>query len=318
MKKFITKAFLFSLPLVLLSIAADYIMSYNLGKSKDHAAGEFIVWNDIYDKKINTDILIYGSSRAWVHINPQMIEDSLEYSAYNLGMDGQTFPTQYFRHREYFKHNKNPEYIIYSLDLYSLEREAGLYNIGQFLPYSLWHYDLYKCLQPYENKYNFYDFAIPLHRFIGNEVELELIEKQLKNEINIPPLRHKGYAGMERQWNTDLDEKKTKLKSIEVNFDKEVVKLFDDFLKECKQKNIKVILVYTPTYYKGKDFIKNYDEVFRFYEDLSRKYDLPFLNYSNLPLCREKKYFYNYSHLNKQGSLLFTKVLIEDLKEHIN
>jgi hypothetical protein len=107
MKKFVLKIFIFLLPILLLPYPIDIIFSKYLSESKYYAKGEVKVWKDIYDGKINSDCVIYGSSRAWRHISPQIIKDSLLVSSYNLGVDGLNFPIQYLRHKELLKYNKN-------------------------------------------------------------------------------------------------------------------------------------------------------------------------------------------------------------------
>lgn len=65
MKRVIKKIFLFYLPIILLSYPLDKSIS-NYLKQSNKCYGEYEVWNDIYSGKINADIAIYGSSRAWV------------------------------------------------------------------------------------------------------------------------------------------------------------------------------------------------------------------------------------------------------------
>ena len=70
MKKNIKYFLLFVTPIVLFSYSIDLFISKYLKKSNVAAFGEYSVWNDVFEGKINSDVLIYGSSRAWVHISP--------------------------------------------------------------------------------------------------------------------------------------------------------------------------------------------------------------------------------------------------------
>lgn len=60
---------------LIVAYPADLILSYGLNRSHGHPA-EFEVWRDIYNGSIDTEIEIIGSSRAWVNINPLILEDS--------------------------------------------------------------------------------------------------------------------------------------------------------------------------------------------------------------------------------------------------
>ena len=50
----------------------DVVISSVL-KGASGRAGEMEVWNDIYYNNIDADLAIYGSSRAWVQINPEIL-----------------------------------------------------------------------------------------------------------------------------------------------------------------------------------------------------------------------------------------------------
>ena len=54
-------------------------------------------------------------------------------------------------------------------------------------------------------------------------------------------------------------------------------------------------------------------EIHQMYYDLSMRYELPMLDYSNCYLSQDTTYFYNATHLNKTGSDLFSAQLAYDL-----
>jgi len=310
MKRFIIKFIVFVLPLIALMFIADYYISIK-AKNNHRAPGEIEVWNDIYNGEINADIAIYGSSRAWVHISPTIIEDSLNTKAYNFGIDGHNFWLQYLRNKEYLKHNKPPEIIIISVDVFSLTKRKDLYELNQFLPYMLWNNDIKNFTSTY-NGFSFEDYYLPLMRYYGSTRGSASVIKPYSNE---GLYRNKGYKGIERQWNNDLAKAKLNKKNYSINIDSNTVSLFNKFLFECKLNDINVILVYTPEYIDGQNFVKNREQIIKIFEDISNKYNLLFLDYSDDSLCTQKEYFYNASHLNKKGSEIFTRKLVHDLKE---
>ena len=115
-------------PIFLLGYFFDVSISKNLKNSNRFAEKEYPTWNAIYEGKVNSDLLIFGSSRAWIHIDPTMISDSLGISSYNLGIDGHNFWLQNLRYRELLKYNKMPKFIICSLDYFTLKKNKELYN----------------------------------------------------------------------------------------------------------------------------------------------------------------------------------------------
>ncbi len=313
MKSFIARFFIFSLPVLLLVIPADLFLSNNLKKSESFVSGEYMVWNDIYESKINADLLIYGASRAMVSFNTSLMEDSLNRSCFNMGLNGLGFWHIYLRHREYLKHNKPPKYIIYSIDITALVKDESLYNEDQFLPYMFCDKNMYKYLSKI-NSFNFFDFYIPMVRYFGRRNAIDCALKNFLFRKDTVPYRTKGYVGMDLQWNDDFDNAREKLDRLEIKVDSTSIDLFDDFLHECKMKNIKVIFVYAPEYIEGQEFVKNREDVIKLYSEFSKKYNIPFIDYSNDDMCYQKKYFYNSSHLNRTGSNYFTEKFIRYLK----
>lgn len=308
MRRFVIKSLLIFLTVILLMIIADYYISENL-KESHSPPGEIEVWNDIYNKKIDADIAIYGSSRAWKHISPKIIEDSLNLKVYNFGIDGHNFWLQYLRNKEYLKHNKHPNLIILAVDVFSLAKRKDLYQLNQFLPYMLWNNNFKKFTSSYSG-FDYEDYYIPFIRYYGQLKGLKLNSSKTNNES----YRYKGYKGMEIKWSTDLEKAKLKMNHYAIDINSNSINLFEQFLLECKSDKIRVILVYTPEYIEGQKFVKNRQGIIDIFNDFSTKYNLLFLNYSNDEICKKKEYFYNALHLNKKGSELFTSKLSHDIK----
>ncbi len=313
MKKFIVNLFLFVAPFVLLSYFLDIFVSKNLKNINDVAYGEYSTWNDLFDGKVNSDIVIYGSSRAWCHISPKIIEDNLRLKTYNLGINGHNFWLENFRHAVLFENNTKPKLILFSLDMFTLQKRKELFNSEQFLPYMLWNSEIKKATESYEG-FNFYDYTIPLIRYCGKILVLEKIINYSLGLISNPIMRINGYQGKDKTWNSDLDKAIAKRKKYEVPIDRKSQQLFEKFLVECQNQNIKLIFVYTPEYIGGQKFVKNRKTVMDLYGHYSKKYQIPFYDYSNDSISFQKKYFYNASHLNKTGAELFTHQFVDTLR----
>ena len=313
MKKFLVKLSLFIAPIFLLGYFFDVWISKNLKNSNRFAEKEYPTWNDIYEGKVNSDLLIFGSSRAWIQIDPTMISDSLGISSYNLGIDGHNFWLQNLRYRELLKNNKRPKFIICSLDYFTLKKNKDLYNSEQFLPYMLWNQEVKEATICY-NGFSSIDYEIPLLRYYGNYDAVETALRFSLGRLSNPITRVKGYQGRAEIWNSDFDNAKASIKRLKVTLDKPTIVLFENFLKECKENHIKLIFVYTPEFIEGQRFVLNRPQIMELYKKFSKQYHIPFYDFSNDSISYQKKYFYNASHLNKVGSQLFTKKLIDTLR----
>lgn len=314
MKKSLKYLFIFLTPIFLLSYVLDILISKNLKNANRFAEGEFTTWNAVFDRKINSDIYIYGSSQAWVDFNPTMISDSLHTSVYNFGIDGHNFRLQYLRHKILFKNHVKPKIILLSVDLTSLEKAKDLYNFDQFLPYMLWNKDIEDATYSY-NGFKLIDYKIPLVRYYGNHEAIETAFRFYFGHLNNPLKRIKGYQGQEIFWdNAQYQRNQLTVRNYDVTIDPEIMTLFEKFLNECKSQNIKLVFVKTPEYFETQKFVKNRNEILAIYTKYSKEYDIPFYDYSDDPISFQKKYFYNANHLNKTGAELFTGKLIHTLK----
>lgn len=312
MKRFIYKTLLLLLPLFLLSYPLDIFISNGLKKSHGYA-GEIEVMSDIYDGKANCDIAIYGSSRAWVHINPQILNDSLGLSAYNFGIDGHNFWLEYLRHLAILKYNKKPSQIIVAADPNSLKKRKDLYQMEQFLPFMLFDKDIREYTSSYIG-FNTLDYYIPLIRYFGQSKVLSKSIAFRKNKNPQYRYRKRGFAGQNRTWDPEM-EKILKWR-FHHKIEKESIDLFDRFLSECADLDIEVILVHVPEYIEGQKIITNRDEILSVFSDFAEKYGLLFIDYSDNEICLDKNNFYNPGHLNKDGANLFTSILAHDLRIH--
>lgn len=298
----------------MVSYAIDVFISENLKKINEVACGEYSTWNDLYDGKVNSDIVVYGSSRAWCHISPKIIEDKLNLKSYNLGINGHNFWLENFRHTVLLENNAKPKLILFSLDIFTLQKKKELYNSEQFLPYMLWNNPIRRVTESYVG-FNTYDYYIPLVRYYSKMLVLQKTMSFSMGLLNNPVTRVKGYKGKDKSWNSDFDKAKKNRKKYEILVDSKTQLLFEQFLVECKKKNIKLIFVYTPEYIEGQKFVKNREGIMSLYTNYSKKFQIPFYDYSKDIISFQKKYFYNASHLNKTGAELFTNKLMDTLKQ---
>ena len=293
------------LPLFLISYPIDLFVSKNLKKSNKYAQKEYPLWNDLFEGNINSDILIYGNSRAWVHFDPFIIQDKLQFSVYNLGIDGHNFWLQFFRHQVLLAYNIKPKLIILSIDAFTFNKNKELYNFKQFLPYMLWNQEVQSATSRYD-VFKPYDFWLPLVRYYGHSEVFEIATRQYTGHLSNPITRINGYQGQDKVWNTDFENSKAKMSAYTIDVDMQLISLFEEFIQDCIAQDIKLVFVYSPEYIEGQQFLSNRESIISMYKKFSAKYDIPFYDYSNDSISFKKKYFYNATHLNKLGSEVFS------------
>jgi hypothetical protein len=311
MKLFLLKFLFFAILLFVFAIIADYCISTTLKQSRQ---GEYGVWNDLFQGKINADLIIHGSSRAWVQLNTHIIEEKFNMQSYNLGSDAYGFHMTACRHKLLLELNKKPSTIIQVLDFSMFDKGKYLYNTEQFFPY-VSNPTIKEFTSSYEGL-SVLDVILPYYRYIGKYRPQYLAAKiLLRPDLNKPD-RYKGYQGQNFTWNDDFD---NAIKNVQgpfnENIDSAIVQLFRNYLEDCKKRNIQLIFVYPPEYIDGQNFVHNRAEIFRLFNSLALLYKIPLLDYSNHPMVYQKQYFYNSEHLNTQGADIFTDDFCKDVIE---
>lgn len=311
MKKLLITFFWFLLPIVFLAYPLDYFLSETLRKSFKFADGEYPVWNDLYAGRIESDIVIYGSSRALKHINPEKIEEAFGVPAYNLGINGHSIYSQLYRHHLLLKYNRKPKLIIQTLDVTSFDINSDFYNPEQYLPYMLYQDSMYYWIR---NEFGRLDYQIPLLRFHGKKEAVVEVGKLLCAPWTNKVYRIKGYKPRDLIWNEDFSNAAEQFSNLKAKVDTLLLQEFDQYLGACARENIEVILVNTPVYIEGQKLVSNYKEVMDIYRELSRKHNIPLLDYGNDSISFNRNYFYNSQHLNETGAELFTARMIRDIR----
>lgn len=310
MKKFIVRITAFLLLLVFFISCLDVFLSKYIKKSNSYAIGEYPTWNAIFDGKVDSDIVIYGNSRAWQHFDSSMIEESLKCSTFNLGINGHPFLLQYLRHKLLLKHNPKPKLIIQSVDdTGTFFRRDDLHNPDQMLPYMLWNEEIHDATISMKG-YSSYDYYLPLTRYSGKLDAIKASFKMFLHPKSNKIIRIKGFQGVNESWGN-----KSNINNTNALIDNSIVILFDKYLSECRKKNILVVLVYSPEYIERQKRITNRSVVVNLYKQFSLKYNIPFIDFSDSEISHKQNFFYDGFHMNKVGAEIFTKELIQKLKE---
>lgn len=309
MKKFIVNILLFSIAIVLIFTLITAITDSGLRKSE---YGNFKEWNDIFNKRINSNIIIQGSSRAWVQYNTYILDSVLNSNSYNMGMDGSPFDVQYVRYEAYILNNTSPNVIIQNVDWDTMDKNIPVYQKYQFLPFTN---DLFFKKLLLENKLlPKVDIYLPCLKYSGETKAIQIGFSEFFGIKHFLSEKHKGFAPSDKNWDGRNFEIRKSLGKIDRKRNLEIENLFDTFLSDCKQKKIRVILVFAPVYYELVNYFANYNELLLYYKDIADKYDIDFLDYSLDPISYDKNNFYNATHLNKKGSELFSTELANRLK----
>lgn len=310
MRAFLARLLIFILPGVVLAYPLDRLLSYWMAKSHAYP-GDVEVWNDIYSDTLQADLVVHGSSRAWMHFDTPMIQDSLGITAYNLGVDGHGFRVQHLRHLEFMDHAPPPKVVLMLADMINLQPSTRLYGMEQFLPFLAGNERMADYLAHYEGL-GPADFHLPLVRFAGQK---DAWRNAILTWLRDPGrYRRRGYAGMEKVWTMDQDSAEVEWAKLEVRVDPELVALYESFLQDMADKGITVILVDPPEFRPFQLRVQGREQALEVHRRAAARFGLSYLDYSDHPIGLDRSLFYNATHLNRRGATLFTAQLIKDLR----
>ncbi len=311
MKRFVLRLLLFCLLPLPLLYAFSYIVDMGLRRSNSYYYSE---WNDIFHGAVNADLVITGSSRAYVHVSPKILDSALGLNTYNLGMNGTKFLMQYDRFKIYLQHNKKPRYVVQTLDFSMLAENYELYAYQQFLPY-LSDPDIRQMTEKYKGKFGFGEYYFPMFKYNNqNALVVEGLKSFLGHSATGP--KYKGYEGQLKPWDAAFAAANSNgpgMSPYDQVIDSQSLTKFNEFLALCSRENIKVILVFPPIYSEFIPVFRNRQAILSLFESAAAKYNFPFLNFLDDELCADKHMFYNSQHLNKTGAEIFSRKLAAKL-----
>lgn len=287
--------------LLVFNVGLDFFISYHLRKSPDR---RYASWSNIIYKELNADMVIMGSSRGWVHYSPAILDSILHVNSYNLGFDGSGLNRQIAKYNVYAHYQQvKPKYIIVNIDYFSAEEWSYGYEREQFFPFMREPYfrEQIKQVEPF----TWQELYLPIYRYTTYKGLYDvLFEKPIDANT------YKGYIGHDKSWDgTAFNE----LKSFRFVVDERVMQMFRDFLTARKQEGQQVIFCISPIYIGFTDKVENVQDFYDCYTALAEEYGIPLLDYNYSDISKDTAFFYNASHLNRQGAELFSMQLAKDL-----
>jgi hypothetical protein len=287
---------------------------------------ELGTWNRMIAGNINTDELILGSSRAWVHFDPDVINQYTHRSVFNLGLDGTGIDLQLARLQVYVRHNRKPSLLLLALDVWTLtgNMQGGVNHPGQYTAH-LDQPEIYATLCQRSSKWILYK-AFPAVGIARQKSPHAGGNEQLRTEAvrgllgrPWPEELRNGFYAVNRDWGTEFDEyKEQNPNGVNYPIRDANIQTLRNLLELCQRMQIQVILIYPPEYYESQDLTNNRQAIFAIYENLATEFKVPFWDYSSSLLSKDKRNFYNSQHLNSKGANRFSEDVASRLVEVVH
>ena len=255
--------------------------------------------------KCKANVLIFGSSRAYHHYVPSIIEDSLKETCYNTGSPGQFLFYNYATLKAVLK-RYTPKLIILDVSASCLGIEKSSYERLSFLlPYYKDHPEMRSIIElksPYEK----YKLISSIYPFNSN---LLMIAGGNTKYFKAKSVDFNGYKPLSRVMNKSIETIEEKPYAL----DSTKVKILNLFIKDCQDLKVKLYLAYSPAYI-------NYTKIdFSIItaKQIALKSNVHFFDFSNdTTFTKHPELFDDFDHLNEKGSQLFTKIIISKIKNN--
>ena len=303
MKRFVIRLIVFLIIMFILDRGFGFTMAY----LQNHAKGGYIGHHNYILNNSNEDVLIFGSSRAIHHYNPQVLLDSIGMSCYNCGQDGNGI-VLFYGWWQLMKNRHQPKMIIYDVNP-SFDLLKGEDN-SKYLGWLRSEYDnedvkhIFNDIDDSEK----YKMLSMMYRY--NSKFLQVVTDYLHPLFNISS---NGYLPLKGKMDKMKIKKSNKVDKPTIEFDKLKLSYMDAFIKDTKERGIKLIFVASPIWY-GKN-----EEQFIPIENLCVKEGIQFYNYSNDTVFMHcDKMFKDGNHLNAYGADIFTQYLCNQLNSSNN
>lgn len=269
---------------------------------------KFGAMNRIMSGKVNADVVISGSSRALSHYDPRLIQQATGLTAYNIGMNASQIDFEKVMLDAYLAHNTKPRLVIQNLDLFSfvVTKPGEIYDPGYYVPY-LSDTNLYRFflkIDPNVWKWKY----IPLYGYTVEDMRFTWVEGLLGCVgIDGPEDYYLGFNPRHRAWNDDFfNFRKQHASGFSYAMDTNGIASLQGIIQTCNDHGVPLLMVYSPEYSEIQSAETNRADIFREFRVLAEQGHVGLWDYSDSPLCQDRRWFQNSQHLNDEGAERFS------------
>lgn len=263
------------------------------------------------------DLVILGSSSAYVGLDVPILREDLGGEVINLSLNGTAYPEQYLVLKKFLSRN-SADRALFQVDVWGLTYSGYSYPYNEYK--HLAHID-----DPitYENLRAHYGVKALAWRYVPFLKYAEFnTEIGWPNVVNLtrgkePPFDRYGSELSDLDFN-EGELRNRQLGGIHYRLNPTRLAYFRKMLDLCRSQGIDVILYLTPEYFEIYELQENRESLLNEYERLANEYGYPFLRFDEHELTRRKEFFYNTSHLNREGAISFTHLLARKVREIVN
>jgi len=306
MKKYKNSIIIFTVTLTILFLS-ELFTERTIEKYRKGTVGKI---NAVVDHKLDAEITIWGASTAYVNINPKIIQDSLKMTTMNMGIDGTNIDQFYGLLNEFLNYTQKSKFLIIAIDAPGgICNRKYIYNLHNWI-HHLDNENIYESLKDIDSSLIVKSKYVPFYKMtMYNKHSFSYFRKSLFNQENKYSFPELGFENTKKAIINSIT-----LTPRRVEIGLRAFKKLKDVCDLAVKRNIRPIIVITPCYVKGQEYIINYDKITEKVQSISNK-KISVFDFSKDSFSFEQKHFLDFTHLNLQGSKSFSSKLAQSLIE---
>lgn len=267
------------------------------------------------DSTKNTSLLLVGSSRMLVQLDPKILDSITGLQSYNYGFNAGAIKTCYNIIKYGLHFQKQTKAVVLNIDYNMFNAQEDPYKDAYYYPFEknvpgLVMTDSGKS--KWIHKLQFLDIAL-----YDDFVKFAAIDGWLRPGRTVAGLYHGYYP--HRELNDFVAPEMIPNKKIEVPVTALGMALLDSCIRLCKQNNVLLALVIAP-YFSGhapEKYYTNYTEIINRVKNTARQNGIPVYDLAQMPLANDPHYFYNVNHLNIAGATIYSAAIADSLQHYL-
>ncbi|MBN2400396.1 MAG: hypothetical protein JXI33_08680 [Candidatus Aminicenantes bacterium] len=253
-------------------------------------------------EKADSDIIVFGSSRANHHYVPEIFENALKMSFYNAGRDGAGIFYHTAVLKSILKRNKSKVIILDYAGGFD-KRERDYDRLSCLLPYYKYHDEIRRIIE-LKSSFERIKMVSAIYPF-NSEILNIAIGNMKTNKDNY--IDAQGYIPLDGELQAEIEFADN---AINYEIDNNKVNYFKEFIFIAKKAGAKVIIIYSPIYEKYQK--KQEIDICR---SICNSMNVPFLDFSkNNLFLQNRQLFRDVEHLNHKGAIVFSNIVVNKIK----
>lgn len=294
-KSLLRRIFLF----IILMFLVDFLFGKCMDFINTHTEKGDYGRNNYICNEADQEILIFGSSRAIHHYNPDIFKNKLALSCYNCGEDGMGIILSYGRYK-LAQRKSQPKIIIYDIEpSFDLLKNDNSKYLGFLRPF----YDvpgidsIFFRVNPNEQ----YKMLSNLYRYNSRWIDI------LAQYCSKSTLLAKDYTYSPLKKTLDYEPEKYVF-SQESDCDSLKLYYLERFIKDCKANGTKLVFAISPVYGESRN------RLLQPFVNICESFQIPlFDHFGDEIFTKNRDAFKDKQHLNSSGAEHYSEIIADEI-----